>query len=43
MSMFWCDFCGDLADSDDGAEERPGNKLICVECAAEEEDEECES
>ncbi len=37
MSMFYCDACDDLCDADDGCEDRPGNKLICADCAAEEE------
>jgi hypothetical protein len=39
MSMFYCDACDGLRDADDGCEERPGNKLICVECADGEGDE----
>jgi hypothetical protein len=33
--MFLCANCDNLRDADDGCEERPGNALICVDCAAE--------
>lgn len=38
MGLFYCDACDSLRDADDGCEERPGNKLICVDCVAEEDE-----
>jgi hypothetical protein len=34
MGMFWCQRCQELADSDDGCEDRAGT-LICAVCMEE--------
>ncbi len=42
MSMFWCQRCDEMRDSDDGAvegEAGKGSGLICSDCANELEDE----
>lgn len=38
MAAFFCQRCDQLADSDDGAEDRLG-KLVCVDCCIELDDE----
>lgn len=37
MSMFLCDICDNLRDSNDGCEEAPGNPLglMCIDCMEE--------
>ncbi len=42
MSMFYCDVCAELKDSDDGCDNAPGShiKLRCIDCMIEAEDDE---
>ncbi len=39
MSMFICARCRGNSDADDGCFEVAGNRLICVDCMAESDDE----
>ena len=37
MSLFYCDLCDTLSDSDEGCEEAPTNRygLVCIACVDE--------
>ena len=43
MSVFSCARCHAIRDSDDGCDESPGGRLVCVDCVDEMEDEDAEA